>query len=146
MTPDQRRRLEAVAAALAPCFGCLVQDEADVDQGLGFLQPDHVAHMRAVNDRIRQKGGEAPLGRHTDEEEAEMEAQRAALRSQLEELAQLRKLLGRRGAAASRASCPACVHRKRNRRAISDLARNVREEVQRDPEDDIFVDESVDGG
>ncbi len=147
MTPDQRKRLEAVAAALAPCFGCLVEDEADADQDLASLQPDRVAHIRAVHDSLRQELGQYPAEGHTDEEEAAIEARRAALRSQLEELAQLRKLLGKRGAAASRASCPACVHRKRSRRLLSDLARNVREELQRNPEDDIiFVDENVDGG
>lgn len=101
MTPDQRKRLEAVAAALAPCFGCLVEDEADADQDLASLQPDRVAHIRAVHDSLRQELGQYPAEGHTDEEEAAIEARRAALRSQLEELAQLRKLLGKRGAAAA---------------------------------------------
>jgi len=63
MTADQRRRLENLSAAVAPCLGCVEQDLVDAES----LFPDRGSQLRDLVDQMRQAQG-LPSNRPSEEE------------------------------------------------------------------------------
>ncbi len=138
MSRDQHRRLNAVAAALVPCLGCLDEDLHDADTELGRLEPEYLARWRGICDGVGEQDGKPPHPPETEDEAEEFEQQRAAVRAARNQLAELRTMSAKRGASARRKACPNCLNRKRNRETIWRLAENLHAELQRDPEQYII--------
>ena len=128
MTAAQRRRLEALFAAVAPCLGCVEQDLVDAES----LSPDVDSKMRDLRDRIGQAQGREPVKRPSEEE---LEQQRTEAQARKDHLTSIhRDLLRTIPPAKRRTSCPECVVRKRDhdqRMALVErlsLARQLRKE------------------
>jgi len=128
MTPSQVRRLEAVAAAICPCLGCLQEDLVEAERELQQRSPESVAMWRDVNDRAR-------LGLEPDERASavELEEQRAYAKSARDHAQHAVQVVlmavptGKR-----RAKCSACAYRKRSREQISALAKRLSHRLQED--------------
>ncbi len=132
MTPGQRHRLEAVAAAIQPCLGCLQEDifaAADERDEIGMFERLR-DKIRSVANEQRVKNGEEPLPEPSEEERQQdrQEGQRRreqaiATLSQLE--GQKRRLLRSVRPSKRRTSCPSCTQRRRSREACTRLAQRV---------------------
>ena len=128
MTADQRRRLEALFAAVAPCLGCVEQDLVDAES----LFPDYNPQLRDLVDGMRQAKGLGPSDRPSEEE---LERQRTEAQARKDRLTSIhREVLRTVPPAKRRTSCPECVVRKRDhdqRMALVErlsLARQLRKE------------------
>ena len=108
MTAAQRRRLEALFAAVAPCLGCVEQDLVDAE----IFSPDVNSQMRELHDRLRQTQGLGPVKRPSEEE---LEQQRTEAQARKDHLTSIhREVLRTVPPAKRRTSCPECVVRKRD--------------------------------
>ncbi len=138
MSRDQHRRLNAVAAALVPCLGCLDEDLHDVNTELGRLEPEYLAEWRGICDGVGEQDGKPPHPPETEDEAEELEQQRAAVRAARNQLAELRTMSAKGGVSARRKACPNCLNRKEKRETIWILAQNLQAELRRDPEQYII--------
>ncbi len=140
MTAAQRRRLEALFAAVAPCLGCVEQDLVDAE----FLSPDVDSKMRDLCDRIGQAEGREPVKRPSEEE---LEQQRTEAQARKDRLTSIqRKVLRTVPLAKRRTSCPECVVRKRDHDQIMALVENLSLARQQRKEDEEFEAASEDPG
>ena len=126
MTAAQRRRLEALFAAVAPCLGCVKQDLVDTESL--FPDPDPDSELRDCIDRLRQAQGLGPSDRPS---EAEFERQRAETQARKDRLTSIqRKVLRTVPPAKRRTSCPECVVRKRDHDELTALAQRLSHSCQ----------------
>ncbi len=129
MTPNQRRRLEIVAAALMPCGGCLREDQLDAAEALVTRQ------LAAKLREYRQQQG---LDFLDDDGVDDLEPPKAqGLMPEKPDLSARRELLRSFPATAWLDSCPSCRDRKRSRKEGRYLAERFcrnREELKADRE------------
>jgi len=140
MTAAQRRRLEALFAAVAPCLGCVTQDLVDTE----LLFPDPDSELRDCIDRLRQAQGLGPSDRPS---EADFERQRAETQARKDRLTSIqRKVLRTVPPAKRRTSCPKCVVRKRDHDQLTAFVENRSLARQQRKEDEEFMAASEDPG
>ncbi len=139
MTADQRRRLEALFAAVAPCLGCVEQDLVDVES----LFPDYSSQLRDLVDGMRQAKG-LPSTRPSEEE---LERQRIEAQAWKDRLTRVhREVLRTVPPAKRRTSCPECVVRKRHHDQITAVVDGLMLARQLDKEDEERDEASEDPG
>jgi len=134
MTRDQRRRLETLFAALAPCLGCVKQDLVDTERL--FPDPDSDSEWRDLIDRMRQAQGRGPSNRPSEEELERQRAEAQALKDRLTSIQ--RKVLRTVPPAKRRTSCPKCVVRKRDHDQLTAFVENRSLARQQRKEDEEF--------
>jgi len=139
MTAAQRRRLENLFAAVAPCLGCVEQDLVDVES----LFPDRGSQLRDLVDGMRQAQG-LPSNRPSEEE---LERQRIEAQAWKDHLTSVhREVLRTIPPAKRRTSCPECVVRKRDHDEITALVENLMLGRQQRKEDEERDEASEDPG
>jgi hypothetical protein len=128
MTPQQRRRLEALTAAAAPCLGCHQEDLIEAEGILDSLAPERVIKRQASFDRAYAKAGRVPPPRAS---EAELERERVAFQAIADgAAAAIQKVTKTVPPRSRRTTCPHCEPRKRTRQQIEVLAARISSRVQ----------------
>jgi hypothetical protein len=156
MTPAQRRRLEAVAAAVAPCLGCLRMDLVDLQGDTVCIKPDGGgAAVEAWKLAQRMERGlgtgtqsgtdtESGLERAVDEMMARRRnARRAALAERDRLQAILRGLLSTLPPNKRRDACPDCRARRQSRERCEAFAEQMGKALGRGP--DTLGDDDIEG-